>query len=189
MTIVKRDRRVIESNCPYHYSFRYGVATGEKSPCTNVPIHCTHCDSGSRKLTIWKYNAFNHIQTTHPTLISHGLDKALRLDIQITCREEKKMELTSESIKGFRAAKRSLLLGDTELSSLKSEVEAEASRSKGLKKRGQNALDTPSISATPAKKKKGKSGDTDILVFPAKRKTASEDSAISSSPMKKAKGS
>jgi len=187
MTISKRGRRAIESNCPYHYPFRYGAAVGEKSSCTNIPIHCPHCDSGSRKLTIWKYNTLGHIRAMHSGLISQGLDKALRLDIQITRREEEKMELTPESIEEFHTTERSLL-GDSELSFLKSEVEAKLSLSKRPKKRGQHALDASHISATPVKKKKGEPGNTDILISPMKRKAAPVDSDIPTTLTKKAKG-
>ena len=186
MTVSRRGCRVIESNCPCYHPFRYGAAVGEKSSCTNVPIHCPHCDSGSHKLTIWKYNALGHIRAIHPDLIPHGLDKALRSDIQITRREEEKMELTPESIEEFHATEHSLLLGSTELSSLKLEIEAEAALSKKSKKRGQRALDTPHISSTPAKKK-NKPGDTNVQISPAKRKVVAEDSDISTNPSKKMK--
>ncbi|KAF9782877.1 hypothetical protein BJ322DRAFT_1009302 [Thelephora terrestris] len=155
MAISKGGSRVIESNCQYQHSFRYGAAVGKKSPCTNVPVHCPHCDSGSHKLTIWKYNALGHIRTVHPDIISGGLDKALRLDIQITRQEEKKMDLTPESIEEFRAAERSLLLSDAEISSLKLEVEAEASLLKKSNKRNRRTSDISHISAAPTKKKKG----------------------------------
>lgn len=176
--------RVIESNCAYQHPFRYGAAIGEKSSCTNVPIHCPHCDSGSHKLTIWKYNAFGHIRAAHSDLIPYGLDKAFRLNIQITPREEKKMDLIPESIEEFHSTERSLLLGNTELSSLKSEVEADTSLLKKSKKRGRHALDTP---ATPAKKKKDEAGTTDILIFPAKRKAAPNDLDPPSPPSKRTK--
>ena len=114
--------------------------------------HCPHCNSGSHKLTIWKYNTFGHIQAAHSDLIPHGLDKALWLDIQITPREEKKTDLTPESIEGFHSSKYSLLLSDTELSLLKSEVEVEALLLKKSKKRGRPTSDAP---AALAKKRKG----------------------------------
>ncbi|KAF9786829.1 hypothetical protein BJ322DRAFT_1106930 [Thelephora terrestris] len=155
MAISKGGSRVIESNCQYQHSFRYGAAVGKKSPCTNVPVHCPHCDSGSHKLTIWKYNALGHIRTVHLDIISGGLDKALRLDIQITRQEEKKMDLTPESIEEFRATERSLLLSDAEISSLKLEVEAEASLLKKSNKCNRRTSDISHISAAPTKKKKG----------------------------------
>ena len=138
-------------------------------------------------LTIWKYNALSHIHTIHSNLISNGLNKALHLDIQITRQEEKKMDLTLESIEEFRTTERSLLLDDMELASLKSEVEAEVSLSKKSNKRGRRASDNPCISASPAKKKKGEPGNTDISISPVKRKAAPQVSHTSTPPMKKAK--
>ncbi|KAF9642051.1 hypothetical protein BDM02DRAFT_3194012 [Thelephora ganbajun] len=111
-----------------------------------------------------KYNPLSHIRAVHSDLISQGLDKVLQLDIQITHWEEERMELTPESIEEFRAAEHSLLLGSTELFLLKSQVEVEPSPPKKSKKRGQHALDAPHISATPAKKKKGKSDNTGISI-------------------------
>jgi hypothetical protein len=108
------------------------------------------------------------------------------LDIQITLWEEEKMGLTLESVKEFHTAECSLLLGDVELSLLKSEVEVEAPPSKS-KKRGLHALDAVHISPTPTKKKKGRPGSTDVPVSPAKRKAAQEGAAISTAPTKKAK--
>jgi len=168
MTVSKRGHRDVESNCPYHYAFRYGAAVGVKSSCTNVPIHCPHCDSGSRKLTIWKYNALGHIQATHSDLIPHGLNKTLRLDVQITHQEELKMRLKPESVEEFRAAKCSLLLGDAELSSLKSEVEA---------------------AVPPSRKSKRSSRHADTPTVIVKRKANPADLEISTIPMKKTKGS
>jgi len=98
------------------------------------------------------------------------------------------MELTPESIEEFHTTEHSLLLGDTELSSLKSEVEAEASLSKRPKKRGQHALDTSHISAMPAKKKKGEPGDKVILISPMKKRAAPVNSDTPTTPTKKAKG-
>jgi len=63
--------------------------------------------------------------TSYGWCIPRGLNKALRLDIQITNREEERMELTPESIEKFRVAECSLLLGNTEPSLLKLEVETE----------------------------------------------------------------
>ena len=96
------------------------------------------------------------------------------------------MKLTLESVEEFRGARRSLLLGGAELSSLKLEVEAEALASKKPKKRGRRALDTPH-STSPAKKKKGERDDTVISVSPAKRKVA-QGTDISTIPTKKTKG-
>ncbi|KAF9778154.1 hypothetical protein BJ322DRAFT_1147952 [Thelephora terrestris] len=187
MAISKSGGRVIESNCQYQHSFRYGAAVGKKSSCTNVPVHCPHCDSGSRKLTIWKYNAFSHIQAVHSNLIPNGLDKALWLDIQITSQEEKKMGLTPEAIEEFHTAERPLPLGNTELSSLKSEVEAGVLLVKKPNKHGRRTLDTPHphVSTALAKKKKGEPGDKDPLMFTVKRKAAPKDSHTSTPPTKK----
>jgi hypothetical protein len=165
MTISTCGRCTLESNCPYQHDFRYGAAIGEKSSCTNVPIHCPHCDSGPRKLTIWKYNAFGHIRTQHPDLIPHGLDKALKLNIQITRREEKKMDLTPESIEEFHSAEQSLLSDNTELALLKSEVEAKASSLKKSRKRGPRTLDAP---PAPAKRKKGQASNASVSIPPTK---------------------
>jgi len=125
----------------------------------------------------------------HADLIPRGLNKALRLDIQITHREEEKMELMPESIEEFRAAECSLLLGNTELSLLKSEVETEVPPPEP-KKRGKRALDNPGNLATPAKKKKSQPGDTGALVRPTstKRKAVPADPSASTASMKKVKG-
>lgn len=63
------------------------------------------------------------------------------------------MELTSEPIKEFCAVEHTLLLGDAELSSVKSEVKVELPLKK-LKKRRQDTLDTLHISTTPAKRRR-----------------------------------
>ena len=65
------------------------------------------------------------------------------------------MELTPESIKEFHAARCSLLLGDTGLSSLKVEVDAEALSSKKSKGHKRKVTQGADISTTPTKKMKG----------------------------------
>jgi hypothetical protein len=37
----------------------------KSSPCTNIPINCPLCPSGSN--AIWKYNLQDHIASVHPT--------------------------------------------------------------------------------------------------------------------------
>jgi len=101
------------------------------------------------------------------------------------------MDLTPESIEEFHTAKHSLLLGEAELSSLKSEVKTGVSTSKKLKKHGQRALGAPHISVTSAGKKGAGPGGMGTSISPvvAKRKATPADLDTSTVPMKKVKGS
>ena len=124
----------------------------------------------------------------HSDLIPHGLDKALQLDIQITNWEEEKMEPTPESIEEFRTTKCSLLLGNTELSLLKSEVEADVPLLES-KKHGKCTLDNPGILDVPAKKKKGESGGrAPVHHTSTKRRATLADPTTLTAPAKKVKG-
>jgi len=98
------------------------------------------------------------------------------------------MELTPESIEEFHTTECSLLLGNTELSLLKSEVEADVPLLES-KKHGKHTLDNPGILDIPAKKKKGESGGrAPVHHTSTKRRAALADPTTLTAPAKKAKG-
>jgi hypothetical protein len=55
--------------CQHGNKVSLSIKTFQKStttsPCTNIPMNCPICPSGSN--AIWKYNLQNHITTVHPT--------------------------------------------------------------------------------------------------------------------------
>ena len=151
-----RSHRSITSNCPSRYEFRYGSVKSTKSACTNVPIHCPHCDHQSHRLTLWKYNAIHHIETVHSDLVALGtsaLDQNLLLDIQIGREEERKIGIPNESAEEFRGIHHILLLGSEDISSIESKNKPVKSESKRLK-RTRAVLDSPNASGIPTKRKK-----------------------------------
>ncbi|KAJ7679687.1 hypothetical protein B0H17DRAFT_879588, partial [Mycena rosella] len=52
--------------CPNLVYFSYGTAliSKESSPCSNVPLRCTHCDA--KDPTVWRYNFKEHLMQRHP---------------------------------------------------------------------------------------------------------------------------
>ncbi|KAJ7497921.1 hypothetical protein B0H11DRAFT_1630115, partial [Mycena galericulata] len=46
LTISKEGKHSIKSSCKYHYEkmqYKAAKATSKRSPCTNVPLHCSLC--------------------------------------------------------------------------------------------------------------------------------------------------
>jgi hypothetical protein len=58
-----------KTTCQRSNKVRLSIKTFQKctknSPCTNVPIDCPICPTGSN--AVWKYNLRAHIETVHPT--------------------------------------------------------------------------------------------------------------------------
>lgn len=55
------------SRCPNlrKLSLKAAAKFSKHSPCTNHPLICPYCPTGSP--SVWKYNLRSHIRTTHPT--------------------------------------------------------------------------------------------------------------------------
>ncbi|KAK7015571.1 hypothetical protein VNI00_019065 [Paramarasmius palmivorus] len=99
----------VESNCTYRYErMRYDDAakSTRATPCTNVPIHCPLCPKSisGQPVTIWKYNAIDHILINHaePNARIRDVDGALAADIFISLAEEKAMGIETEATKAYR---------------------------------------------------------------------------------------
>ena len=120
--MIQNERRRVESNCHFYSPFKYGSAikSTPTSPCTNVPIYCPHC-----KETTWKYNAVDHILTTHPGLDASNLDKHFMIDIQIQTKEEELMKILPELTNDYRNKHSSLLLSGEGLATAERQVEQE----------------------------------------------------------------
>ncbi|KAF8870094.1 hypothetical protein CPB84DRAFT_1798441 [Gymnopilus junonius] len=80
----------------------------DRSPCTNVPIHCALCtiDSNGAMMTIWKYNLKYHLDTTHiPDTGEHPtLPLELIVTPHITREEELKMGIEPKETDYYRAS-------------------------------------------------------------------------------------
>ncbi|KAF8902265.1 hypothetical protein CPB84DRAFT_1824389 [Gymnopilus junonius] len=99
------------SNCKYHYKeMKYSKAAeySDRSPCTNVPIHCALCpiDSNGAMMMIWKYNLKYHLDTTH--IPDTGERPTLPLELivtsHITREEELKMGIEPKETDYYRAS-------------------------------------------------------------------------------------
>ena len=65
------DKASITSDCPYHHTrmiYKAANISSNATSSTNIHIHCPLCeaDSAGSPVTIWKYNAIQHILTEHP---------------------------------------------------------------------------------------------------------------------------
>ena len=62
------DLKIISSCCYAYSSFNYKRAKlpTKSSPCTNIPIVCSFCNSPTGSRSIWKYNAIAHMAVNHP---------------------------------------------------------------------------------------------------------------------------
>jgi hypothetical protein len=98
--VVTGDKKEVKSNCYLQCPFKYGSAkkSTKASPCTNIPIKCSHCPE-----TIWKYNVPDHITSQHrPLLDNADLDPSFILEIQLGDMEEKAMGIPDEYITEYR---------------------------------------------------------------------------------------
>lgn len=125
--VVQGGKQRVESNCRFYSPFKYGSAKKPtiSSPCTNVPIYCPHC-----KETIWKYNAADHISTTHHELSAGNLDKRLMVDIQVQVQEERWMKVPPELTDRYRSEHNDLCLSGEDLAVVEGEVEQEREHTK-----------------------------------------------------------
>ena len=78
------------------------------TPSTNIPIHCPLCeaDSAGSPVTIWKYNAIQHILTEHPDPDNSDQHKTISpefwIKIMIRKAEEKAMGIQEERTRDYR---------------------------------------------------------------------------------------
>ena len=58
------------SSCPNLMKFSIAIAAecSEKSPCTNRPMICPHCDDSESSQVVWSYNFRLHLIRKHPSI-------------------------------------------------------------------------------------------------------------------------
>ena len=98
--MVTGDKKEVKLNYYLQCPFKYGLAkkSTKASPCTNVPIKCSHCPE-----TIWKYNIPDHITSQHrPLLNNTNLNPSFIPKIQLGDMEEKAMGIPNESVTEYR---------------------------------------------------------------------------------------
>ncbi|KAJ7163663.1 hypothetical protein C8R46DRAFT_1163839 [Mycena filopes] len=109
LAVSKEGKHSIKSSCIYHYekmNYKSAQAASNRSPCTNVPLHCSLCKKSSTGIsqTIWKYNASYHLAGEHSnnneTLPI--IPRQMMIAIFIRKKEESQLGVTAKITEQYR---------------------------------------------------------------------------------------
>ncbi|KAJ6603661.1 hypothetical protein B0H10DRAFT_2315727 [Mycena sp. CBHHK59/15] len=109
LTISKEGKHSIQSSCLYHYEkmqYKAAKASSNRSPCTNVPLHCMLCTksvAGNHR-TFWKYNASFHLASEHSDDNEKlpVIPRKMIVDIFIFKKEEQQLGVTAKVTEDYR---------------------------------------------------------------------------------------
>ncbi|KAJ7104870.1 hypothetical protein C8R44DRAFT_807209 [Mycena epipterygia] len=113
LKISKEGKHSIKSSCKYHYEkmqYKAAKASSKRSPCTNVPLHCSLCKKSNTGLprTFWKYNASYHLASDHSNNNETlpVIPKQMMVDIFIRKQEESQLGVTARITEEYRREER-----------------------------------------------------------------------------------
>ncbi|KAJ6618015.1 hypothetical protein B0H10DRAFT_1947987 [Mycena sp. CBHHK59/15] len=109
LTISKEGKHSIKSSCQYHYEkmqYKAAKASSNRSPCTNVPLHCSLCPKSvtGNQRTFWKYNASYHLASEHSADNEKlpVIPRKMMVDIFIHKKEEQQLGITAKVTEDYR---------------------------------------------------------------------------------------